>query len=230
LAAAPISTRTAYKLDLRGPAFTVQSACSTSLLAVAEACQCLLDYRADMALAGGVSITFPQKRGYLYQEGGMVSPDGHCRTFDAEAAGTVFGSGAGVVLLKRLDAALADGDQIRAVIRGSAVNNDGARKVGYMAPSSDGQTKVIALAHAVADITADSISYVECHGTATPLGDPIEIAGLAKAFGATTDRRGFCAIGTVKTNIGHLDTASGVAGLIKTILALEHESLPVTLH
>ena len=225
-----IATRTAYKLDLRGPAFTVQSACSTSLLAVAEACQCLLDYRADMALAGGVSITFPQKRGYLYQEGGMVSPDGHCRTFDAEAAGTVFGSGAGVVLLKRLDAALADGDQIRAVIRGSAVNNDGARKVGYTAPSSDGQAKVIAIAHAVADITADSISYVECHGTATPLGDPIEIAGLAKAFGATTDRKGFCAIGTVKTNIGHLDIASGVAGLIKTILALEHESLPATLH
>jgi acyl transferase domain-containing protein len=151
-----LATRTAYKLDLRGPAFTVQSACSTSL-AVAEACQCLLDYRADMALAGGVSITFPQKRDYLYQEGGMVSPDGHCRTFDAEAAGTVFGSGAGVVLLKRLDAALADGDQIRAVIRGSGVNNDWARKVGYTAPSSDGQAKVIALAlaHAVADITAD---------------------------------------------------------------------------
>ncbi len=225
-----IATRAAYKLDLRGPAFTVQSACSTSLLAVAEACQCLLDYRADMALAGGVSITFPQKRGYLYQEGGMVSPDGHCRAFDADAAGTVFGSGAGVVLLKRLDAALADGDPIRAVIRGSAVNNDGARKVGYTAPSSDGQAKVIALAHAIADITADSISYVECHGTATPLGDPIEIAGLTKAFGATTDRKGFCAIGTVKTNIGHLDIASGVAGLIKTILALEHESLPPTLH
>jgi amino acid adenylation domain-containing protein len=225
-----LATRIAYKLDLRGPAFTLQSACSTSLLAVAEACQCLLDYRADMALAGGVSITFPQKRGYLYQEGGMVSPDGHCRTFDAEAAGTVFGSGAGVVLLKRLDAALADGDPIRAVIRGSAVNNDGARKVGYAAPSSDGQAKVIALAHAVADIAADSISYVECHGTATPLGDPIEIAGLAKAFGATTDRKGFCAIGTVKTNIGHLDIASGAAALIKTILALEHESLPATLH
>jgi amino acid adenylation domain-containing protein len=225
-----LATRTAYKLDLRGPAFTVQSACSTSLLAVAEACQCLLDYRADMALAGGVSITFPQKRGYLHQEGGMVSPDGHCRAFDADAAGTVFGSGAGVVLLKRLDAALADGDPIRAVIRGSAVNNDGARKVGYTAPSSDGQAKVVALAHAVADITADEISYVECHGTATPLGDPIEIAGLVKAFGATTNRKGFCAIGTVKTNIGHLDIASGVAALIKTILALEHESLPAALH
>ncbi|MGQ0444040.1 MAG: amino acid adenylation domain-containing protein [Beijerinckiaceae bacterium] len=225
-----LATRTAYKLDLRGPAFTVQSACSTSLLAVAEACQCLLDYRADMALAGGVSITFPQKRGYLHQEGGMVSPDGHCRAFDARAAGTVFGSGAGVVLLKRLDAALADGDPIRAVIRGSAVNNDGARKVGYTAPSSDGQAKAVALAHAVADITAGEISYVECHGTATPLGDPIEIAGLAKAFGATTNRKGFCAIGTVKTNIGHLDIASGAAGLIKTILALEHESLPAALH
>ncbi len=225
-----IATRTAYKLDLRGPAFTVQSACSTSLLAVAEACQCLLDYRADMALAGGVSITFPQKRGYLFQEGGMVSPDGHCRSFDAEAAGTVFGSGAGVVLLKRLDAALADGDPIRAVIRGSAVNNDGARKVGYTAPSGDGQARAIALAHAVAGVTADAISYVECHGTATPLGDPIEIGGLVKAFRATTDRQGFCAIGTVKTNIGHLDIASGAAALIKTILALEHESLPATLH
>jgi len=225
-----IATRTAYKLDLRGPALTVQSACSTSLLAVAEACQCLLDYRADMAIAGGVSITFPQKRGYLYQEGGMVSPDGHCRSFDAQAAGTVFGSGAGVVLLKRLDAALADGDHIRAVIRGSAVNNDGARKVGYTAPSSDGQARAIALAHAVAGVTADTISYVECHGTATPLGDPIEISGLTKAFRATTDRNGFCAIGTVKTNIGHLDIASGVTGLIKTILALENENLPATLH
>ena len=225
-----IATRTAYKLDLRGPAFTVQSACSTSLLAVAEACQCLLDYRADMALAGGVSITFPQKRGYLYQDGGMVSPDGHCRSFDADAAGTVFGSGAGVVLLKRLDAALADGDPIRAVIRGSAVNNDGARKVGYTAPSSDGQAKVVALAQAVAGVTADAISYVECHGTATPLGDPIEVSGLTKAFRATTDRKGFCAIGTVKTNIGHLDIAAGVTGLIKTILSLEHEILPATLH
>jgi amino acid adenylation domain-containing protein len=225
-----IATRTAYKLDLRGPAFTVQSACSTSLLAVAEACQCLLDYRADMALAGGVSITFPQKRGYLYQDGGMVSPDGHCRSFDAAAAGTVFGSGAGVVLLKRLDAALADGDPIRAIIRGSAVNNDGARKVGYTAPSSDGQAKVVALAQAVAGVTADAISYVECHGTATPLGDPIEVSGLSKAFRATTDRKGFCAIGTVKTNIGHLDIAAGVTGLIKTILSLEHEILPATLH
>ncbi|MGO9846440.1 MAG: type I polyketide synthase, partial [Methylocella sp.] len=225
-----IATRTAYKLDLRGPALTVQSACSTSLLAVAEACQCLLDYRADMAIAGGVSITFPQKRGYLYQEGGMVSPDGHCRSFDARAAGTVFGSGAGAVLLKRLDAALADGDPIRAVIRGSAVNNDGARKVGYTAPSSDGQAKAAALAQALAGVTADAISYIECHGTATPLGDPIEISGLTKAFRATTDRKGFCAIGTAKTNIGHLDIASGAVALIKTILALEHESLPATLH
>ena len=225
-----IATRTAYKLDLRGPALTVQSACSTSLLAVAEACQCLLDYRADMALAGGVSITFPQKRGYLYQQGGMVSPDGHCRSFDAEAAGTVFGSGAGIVLLKRLDAALADGDPIRAVIRSSAVTNDGARKVGYTAPSSEGQARAIALAHALAGITADAISYVECHGTGTPLGDPIEISGLTKAFRATSDRKRFCAIGTVKTNVGHLDVASGAAALIKTILALENESLPATLH
>ncbi len=225
-----IATRTAYKLDLRGPAFTVQSACSTSLLAVAEACQCLLDYRADMALAGGVSITFPQKRGYLHQEGGMVSADGHCRTFDAEAAGTVFGSGSGVVLLKRLGEALSDRDLIHAIILGSAVNNDGARKAGYAAPSSDGQARAAALALAVAGVSAESVSYVECHGTATPLGDPIEIAGLTKAFRATTKRKGYCAIGTVKTNIGHLDIASGVVGLIKTILALEKEWLPATLH
>lgn len=225
-----IATRTAYKLDLRGPAFTLQSACSTSLLAVAEACQCLLDYRADMALAGGVSITFPQKRGYLYQEGGMVSPDGHCRTFDATAAGTVFGSGAGAVLLKRLDEALADGDPIRAVILGSAVTNDGARKVGYTAPSSDGQARAIAAAHAAAGISADQISYVESHGTATPLGDPIELAGLTRAFRETSSAQQFCAIGTVKTNIGHLDIASGVASLIKTILSLEHQALPATLN
>ena len=225
-----IATRTAYKLDLRGPAFTVQSACSTSLLTVAEACQCLLDYRADMALAGGVSITFPQKRGYLHQEGGMVARDGHCRTFDAEASGTVFGSGAGVVLLKRLGEALSDRDPIRAIILGSAVNNDGATKVGYAALSSAGQARAVALAQAVAGVPADSISYVECHGTATPLGDPIEIAGLTKAFRATTDKKGYCAIGTVKTNIGHLDIAAGVTGLIKTILALENECLPATLH
>src|SRR5208282_2636905 len=225
-----IATRTAYKLDLRGPAFTVQSACSTSLLAVAEACQCLLDYRADMAIAGGVSITFPQKRGYLYQEGGMVSPDGHCRSFDADAAGTVFGSGAGAVLLKRLEAALADGDPIRAVIRGSAVNNDGARKVGYTAPSSDGQAKAAALAQALAGVTADAISYIETHGTATPLGDPIEIAGLTKAFRAGTSRKHFCAIGSVKGNIGHTDAAAGIASLIKTALALKHKMLPPSLH
>ena len=225
-----LATRIAYKLNLRGPAITVQSACSTSLLAVAQACDSLLSGAADMALAGGVSISFPQHRGYLYQEGGMGSPDGHCRAFDAQAAGTVFGAGAGVVLLKRLADALADGDSIYAVIRGTAVNNDGAAKVGYTAPSEDGQAAVIAAAHAAAGVAARDISYVECHGTGTPLGDPIEFAGLQKAFRANTADRQFCALGSVKTNVGHLDVAAGVTGLIKTALALHHRALPATLH
>jgi amino acid adenylation domain-containing protein len=225
-----LATRVAYKLDLRGPAMTVQSACSTSLLAVAQACQCLRDGQADLALAGGVSITLPQRRGYLYQAGGMVSPDGHCRPFDAEAAGTVFGHGAGAVLLKRLDRAIADRDNIHAVILGAGVTNDGAAKVGYAAPSVDGQAEAIARAHAAAGIPPETISYVECHGTGTPLGDPIEIAALTRAFRRGTDRTGFCAIGTAKANIGHLDVAAGVAGLIKTVLSLRHRELPPLLH
>ncbi len=225
-----LATRVAYKLNLRGPAVTVQTACSTSLLAVAQACQSLLLYQSDMVLAGGVSITFPQKRGYLYQEGGMASRDGHCRTFDADASGTIFGSGAGVVVLKRLEEALADGDHIYAVIKGSAVNNDGAGKVGFTAPSVDGQATVIATAQAVAGVDARSIGYVECHGTATPLGDPIEFAGLLKAFRTSTQEVGFCALGSAKSNVGHLDAAAGVTGLIKAALALKHGQLPPTLH
>ncbi|WP_048645962.1 hybrid non-ribosomal peptide synthetase/type I polyketide synthase [Nitratireductor soli] len=220
-----LATRVAYKLNLRGPAFTIQSACSTSALAVTQACQTLLTYGCDMALAGGVSITFPQKRGYLYQEGGMVSPDGFCRPFDADAAGTVFGSGAGVVLLKRLEDVLGDGDMIHAVIRGYGVNNDGADKVGYTAPSVSGQSEAIAAAHASAGIDPATIGYVECHGTATPLGDPIEFSGLTKAFGAVADK-GFCALGSVKGNFGHLDAAAGVAGLIKAALVLRHRQIP----
>ncbi len=225
-----ISTRIAYKLDLRGPALTVQTACSTSLVAVAQACQSLLCHACDMALAGGVSITLPQRRGYQYQEGGMVSADGTCRTFDASSDGTVFGSGAGMVLLKRLADALADGDTIYALIKGSAVNNDGAARVGFTAPGIDGQAAVVASAQQAAGVDPRSISYVECHGTGTPLGDPIEIAALTKAFRLHTDDRQFCAVGSVKPNVGHLDAAAGVTGLIKVALSLHHRRLPGTLH
>ena len=225
-----LSTRVSYKLNLEGPSLAVQTACSTSLVAVHLACQALLSGECDMALAGGVSITVPQKVGYLYQEGGIASPDGHCRAFDAEAEGTVGGSGVGLVLLKRLQDAEADGDHILAVIKGSAINNDGASKVGYTAPSIEGQVKVIRAAQVAADVAPDTITYIEAHGTGTPLGDPIEIAALTQAFQASTNRTGFCAIGSVKTNIGHLDAAAGIAGLIKTVLALSHRQIPPTLH
>ncbi|WP_395665188.1 amino acid adenylation domain-containing protein [Methylocella sp.] len=224
------ATRLSYKLGLRGPAMTVQTACSTSLVAIAEACKSLLLFESDMALAGGVSITFPQKRGYLAVEGAMVSPTGHVRTFDAKADGTVFGSGAGLVLLKRVEDAVADGDHIYAVIRGAALNNDGAQRAGFTAPSAEGQWRAIAAALASAEVDARSISYVECHGTATPLGDPIEVAGLTRAFRASTQDEGFCALGSVKPNIGHTDAAAGVAGVIKTALALKEKQLPGLLH
>ena len=224
------ATRIGYKLGLTGPCVAVQSACSTSLLAIAQAVQNLLCHGCDMALAGGVSITFPQRRGYLAQEGGIVSTDGHCRPFDAAASGTIFGSGAGLVVLKRLEDAVADHDQIYAVIRGVGVNNDGAGKVGFTAPSVDGQAAAIAMAHAAADVDARSIGYVECHGTGTPMGDPIEVAGLTAAFRLTTGDRGFCALGSVKSNIGHLDAAAGVTGLIKTALAVKSGILPASLH
>jgi amino acid adenylation domain-containing protein len=225
-----LATRLAYKLNLRGPALNIQAACSSSLVAVAVACQQLLEHQCDAALAGGVSLTFPQERGYFFQEGGMTSPDGRCRPFHAEANGTVFSSGAGVVVLKRLADALAEGDQVYAVIRGQALNNDGSQKVSFAAPSIDGQAEVIALAQAVAGFSPESISYVEAHGTGTPLGDPVEIEGLTQVFRAATDRRGVCALGTVKGNIGHLDAASGVAGLIKTALAFRNEKLPPTIN
>ena len=225
-----LTTRASYKLNLRGPSMAVQSACSTSLVAVHLACQGLLGYQCDLALAGGSSIGVPQRAGYLYAEGGIMSPDGHCRPFDAQAAGTVFGNGVGVVVLKRLSDALADQDTIYAVIKGSSVNNDGAVKVGYTAPSVEGQASVITVAQELADVEPDSISYIEAHGTGTPLGDPIEIAALTKAFRRQTSRQGFCAVGSVKSNIGHLDAAAGIAGLIKTTLALTHELLPPSLH
>lgn len=225
-----LATRVSYKLNLRGPSFTMQAGCSTSLLAVTQACQSLLTYQSDMALAGGVSITFPQKRGSYYQDGGMISPDGHCRTFDADAQGTVFGSGAAVVLLKRAEDAVHDGDQIYAVIRGFAVNNDGSAKVGYTAPSVEGQARVIALAQGAAGVDPETIGYIEAHGTGTPLGDPVELAALTQAFGARTEKKQFCVIGTAKTNVGHLDIAAGVTGLIHAAHVTRHGIFPPTLH
>ena len=225
-----LTTRVSYKLNLRGPSLAVQTACSTSLVAVHLACQGLLTGECDMALAGGVSIRAPQRTGYLYQGGGISSPDGHCRAFDAQAQGTVAGSGVGIVVLKRLEDAVADGDSIDAVIKGSAINNDGSLKVGYTAPSVEGQAEVIAEALALAAADPESISYIEAHGTGTPLGDPIEVAALTKVFSAATDRKQFCAIGSVKSNIGHLGAAAGVAGLIKTVLALKHKQIPPSLH
>lgn len=222
--------RVSYKMNLRGPSLNIQTACSTSLVAVCVACENLLNYNCDMALAGAVSIMFPQKRGYLFQQGGISSPDGHCRTFDARAAGTVAGEGVGIVVLKRVEDAIRDRDTIYAVIKGFGVNNDGANKIGYTAPSVEGQANVIATAHAMAEISPETISYVEAHGTATPLGDPVEVEGLTKAFRAGTGKKHFCAIGSVKSNIGHLDAAAGVVGLIKVALSLHHKKLPPTLH
>jgi amino acid adenylation domain-containing protein len=225
-----LATRISYKLGLRGPAMTVQSACSTSLLAVAQACDCLRMGHADMALAGGVSISFPQRRATEYQDGGMASADGHCRPFDANANGTVFGAGAGMVLLKRLSDAIADGDQIHAVILGHGINNDGGASVGYAAPSVTGQMEAIAAGHLSSNVDVESIRYVECHGTGTPLGDPIEIAALTRAFRLSTDKKQFCAVGSIKGSVGHLDIAAGVTGLIKTALCLREKKLPPTLH
>ena len=225
-----LTTHVAYELNLKGPSLTIQTACSTSLVAVHTACQSLLNYECDIALAGGVTITVPLKNGYTYLEGGIYSPDGHCRAFDERAQGTVEGNGVGVVALKRLADALLDGDTIHAVIRGSAVNNDGSLKVGYTAPGVSGQAEVIAEAHAVSSVNPETITYVETHGTGTSLGDPVEIEALTQAFRHGTEAKRFCGLGSVKTNIGHLDAAAGVAGLIKTVLALEHRQLPPTLN
>jgi acyl transferase domain-containing protein len=226
-----LATRVSYKLNLKGPSMAIQSACSTSLVAVCQACTNLLTYQCDMALAGGAAISFPQKRNYLFQEGSLVSGDGICRTFDEAADGTVFGNGVAVVLLKRLSDAMADGDSVLAVIKGTAINNDGEVKVSYAAPSVDAQASVIAMAQAAADVDPESISYIEAHGTGTPLGDPIELAALTKAFrDGGAKRNGYCAIGTAKTNISHLDIAAGATGLIKTVLQLHHGLIPPLLH
>lgn len=225
-----LSLRTAYKLNLKGPAVTVQSTCSTSLIAVHLACQALLSGECDMALAGGVSLLLPQKKGYYYQEGMIFSPDGHCRPFDAKAGGTVFSDGVGVVVLKRLEDALEDNDHIYAVIKGTAINNDGVEKVGFTAPSVEGQARVIKAALTMAEVDPETIQYIEAHGTGTQLGDPIEVSALTQVFREYTDKKGFCAIGSVKSNVGHLNTAAGVAGLIKTALALKYKQIPPSIH
>ncbi|HWK90506.1 MAG TPA: beta-ketoacyl synthase N-terminal-like domain-containing protein, partial [Longimicrobium sp.] len=225
-----LATRVAYKLDLRGPALSVQTGCSTALVAVHLAAQSLLSRETDLALAGGTNVVVPNQTGYVYSPGGISSPDGHCRAFDAQAAGTNGGSGVGVVVLKRLEDALRDGDPVRAIIRGSAVNNDGSLKVAYTAPSVEGQAAVIREALEVADVHPETIRFVEGHGSGTDLGDPIEIAALTQAYRSWTDKRQFAAVGSVKTNVGHLDTAAGIAGFIKTVLALENRELPPTVH
>ncbi|MGC1494686.1 MAG: beta-ketoacyl synthase N-terminal-like domain-containing protein [Sulfitobacter sp.] len=224
-----LSTRVSHVFDLKGPSINLQTACSTSLVAIHYACQALRAGEVDMALAGGVTIELPHGRGYQFKENEILSPDGHCHAFDHRAQGTVFGSGAGAVALRRLSDAIADGDHIWAVIKGSAVNNDGAAKAGYLAPSVDGQTAAIAQALDAAGVAAQSIGYVECHGTGTYLGDPIEVAALSEAYRQTTEASDFCRIGSVKTNIGHLDTAASVAGLVKTSLALHHKQMPPSL-
>jgi acyl transferase domain-containing protein len=223
-----LTTRVSYCLNLTGPSINIQTACSTSLVAVHQACQSLIIGECDMALAGGVTIEIPHGVGYLYKSGEILSPDGHCRAFDQQSNGTVFGSGAGVVVLRRLEDALADGDRIYAVIRGSAVNNDGSGKVGYLAPSVDGQAAVVAEALEAASVDPDTIEYIEAHGSGTPIGEPIEVAALTRVFHRNSQRRKFCGIGSVKPNIGHLDTAAGVASLIKVALALHHGELPPT--
>ncbi|MEM9354724.1 MAG: SDR family NAD(P)-dependent oxidoreductase [Pseudomonadota bacterium] len=224
-----LTTRVAYKLNLTGPAVTIQTACSSSLVAISMACQSLLAFQSDLVLAGGVSILFPQT-GYVYRDGGILSKDGRCRAFDAAATGTVLGSGGGVVVLKRYEEAVEDGDYIYAVIRSAPINNDGASKVGYTAPSIERQSELISEAHALANVLPSSITMLEAHGTGTLLGDPVEISALSKAFAAGTAKKQFCALGALKTSIGHLDAAAGVAGLIKAVLSLHHKQLPPTLH
>lgn len=207
-----LPSKTAYKLDFRGPAINVQTACSTSLTAIALACNSLINGESDMGVAGGVSISVPQESGYMYQEGAITSPDGCCRSFDKDAKGTVFSNGVGVVVLKRLEDAIRDGDIIYSVIRGWAMNNDGNNKVSYVAPSIDGQSEAIKAAQIKAEVTPDDISYIEAHGTATLLGDPVELTGLLNAFSEKTNRKQYCGIGSVKSNIGHTDVVAGIAG------------------
>lgn len=225
-----LSSRVSYHLDLRGPSMTVQTGCSTSLVATHLACDSLLSYQCDLALVGGSTVVLPERTGYVHVPGGTASSDGRCRAFDAAGDGTVFGSGAGVLALKRLSEAREDGDTVYAVIKASAVNSDGANRVGFTAPSLDGQAEVVLRAQKVGEVDPSTVTYVETHGTATTLGDPVEVAALTKVFRQSTDAVGYCAIGSVKTNIGHLDAAAGAAGLIKTALALHHGKIPPSLN
>jgi len=225
-----LSTQLSYRLNLKGPSVNIATACSSALVAIATACKGLIDYDCDIAIAGAVAIAVPQKRGYLFQQGGIDSPDGHCRAFDINAQGTVFSNGLGVVILKRLQDAIADGDSIHAIVKGWNVNNDGASKVGFSAPSVEGQARCVASALALADVDPDALSYVEAHGTGTALGDPIEMSALTEAFRIKTNKKAFCALGSVKTNIGHIDIAAGMAGFMKVVMALQHKIIPATLH
>ncbi len=225
-----LATRVSHKLNLKGPSLTVQTACSTSLVTVHMAVQSLLSYESTMCLAGGVTVNFRQGVGYFYQDGMILSPDGKCRAFDADASGTTLGQGCGVVLLKRLEDALTDNDHVYAIIRGSAINNDGSDKISFTAPSENGQAEVISLAHQLAEVESDTIGYVETHGTGTKLGDPIEIAGLTRAFAPGTNRIGYCAVGSAKTNFGHTDAAAGITGFLKTVLSLYKKQIVPSLH
>ena len=225
-----IATRVAHALNFTGPAINVNTACSTSLVALIEACKSLNVHHCDVALAGGASVYFPQNSGHLHQTGSIFTPDGHCRPFDAKGAGTLFSDGAGVVVVKRLTDAVAAGDRIYAVVKGFGINNDGGEKASFSAPSINGQAGAVAMAQAMANVSADAISYIEAHGTATPIGDPIEVQALRTVFEAQTDKKQFCAIGSVKSNIGHTVAAAGVAGLIKVAMSLHEEQIPATLH
>jgi acyl transferase domain-containing protein len=225
-----LATRVSYKLNLMGPSVNVITLCSSSMVAVHLACQNLLNYNCDLAIAGGVSFQISRNEAFFYQEGGIGASDGHCRAFDAKANGTVSGSGLGIVVLKRLEEALEDGDHIYAVLRGTAVNNDGSSKNSFTAPNVDGQAECIAEALAMSEVDPETISYIETHGTGTNLGDPIEIAALTKVFRSYTQKKNFCAVGSVKTNIGHLVTAGGVASMIKTVLGMNHHLLPPSLN
>ncbi len=225
-----IPTKTAYQFNLKGPAINVQTACSTSLVAIIQACQSLFSYESDMCLAGGVCVLVPQETGYIFQEDSIPSPDGYCRPFDAKSHGTVFSNGVGVVVLKRLEDALYDRDIIYALVSGWALNNDGKNKVSYMAPSVEGQAEVIRMAHSFAGISPEQIGYIETHGSGTMLGDPIEITALKKVFSNKTDKKQFCGIGSVKSNIGHTDAAAGVASFIKTCMAAYQRKIPRTIH
>ena len=225
-----LATRLSYELDLRGPSINVQTACSSTLVGVHMAVQSLLGGECDAALVGGSTVVVPQKRGYIYRDGEILSPDGHCRPFDAHSQGTVFGSGAGAIVLKRYEDAVADGDTVYGVVCGTAINNDGAQKIGYLAPGVDGQATAVAEALSISGVDAAEVSYIEAHGTGTPVGDPIEFEALNQVYREATDKRDYCHVGSVKSNIGHLGEAAGIASIIKVVLSLQHQKIPPTLN